>query len=407
MNDKNELIVTLLHKSINGITLTETEKADLEVWISQSEYNHRLYNEVMNSEAIQDEVKSMLNYDSKGLWKKISKEIHPQQEGGRLVSFFRERRHLQYAAAAVLLILISTTVYLMFFKTDAADRDPVSSTQQPAAIPDVAPGTEQAVLILDDGTTIPLDSAVNGQIATQGNTKIIKEDGLLAYNTDNQKTDDKKIQYNTIKTLRGQHYSSLVLSDGSKIWVNASSSIRYPANFSGKERNVEITGEVYFEVAKNPSMPFIVSAKGMKVEVLGTHFNINAYDDEVAVKTTLLEGAVKVTANGKPSFLKPGQQAQLTSSGEIKVNSDVNLDEAVAWKDGVFRFQSADMTTIMRQVSRWYDVDVIFKDQITEPYVVTRLTRNVSVSKLLKIFEAAGGVHFEIDEAGKKITVTK
>jgi ferric-dicitrate binding protein FerR (iron transport regulator) len=406
MNEKNELIVTLLHKSINGITLTETEKADLEAWISQSEYNHRLYNEVMNSDAIQDEVKSMLNYDSKALWKKITKEIHPQQEGGRLISIFRDRRYLRYAAAAVLLILISTTAYLMYFKTDEADRHPVSSTRQPTAVPDVAPGTEKAVLILDDGTTIPLDNAANGQIATQGNTTIIKEDGLLAYNADNQKAGDKTL-YNTIKTARGELYSSLVLSDGSKIWLNASSSIRFPATFSGKQRNVEITGEVYFEIAKNPNMPFTVSTKGMKVEVLGTHFNINAYDDEPTVKTTLLEGAVKVTANGKPGFLKPGQQAQLTTSGEIKVNSDVNIDEAMAWKEGVFRFQSEDMMTIMRQVSRWYNVDVVFKDQISERYVVTRLTRNVPVSKLLTIFETAGGVHFEIDEAGKKIIVSK
>jgi transmembrane sensor len=406
MNDKNELIVSLLHKSINGLTLTETEEQELEAWISRSEYNRRLYNEVMNAESMQEDVKSMLNYDSKALWKKINKEIHPEQSGGRLISFFRDRRPFKYAAAAVLLIVISTTAYLMFLKPDAS-RDPVSSTQHPAATPpDLVPGTEKAVLILADGSSIVLDNTANGQIATQGETKVIKEDGLLAYNNaDNNKAGDK-VMYNTIRTAKGQQFSSLVLSDGSKIWLNAASSITFPTAFSGKQRLVEITGEAYFEIAKNPSMPFIASVKGMKVEVLGTHFNINAYDDEAAIKTTLLEGAVKVTANGKSGFLKPGQQAQLASSGDIKVKSDANVEEVVAWKNGVFIFQNEDMTSIMRQVARWYDVDVVFKDQITERYVATSLSRNVPVSKLLQIFEAAGAVHFEINETNKKIIVS-
>jgi len=403
MNDKNELIVSLLHKSINGFTLTEAEKEELEAWISQSEYNHRLYNEVMNSEAIQVEVKSMLNYDSKALWKKISKEIHPPQTGNRLVSLFRDHP-LRYAAAAVLLIAISTTAYLMFVKPDAG-RHPVSSNKGPAATPpDIAPGTEKAVLILADGSSIVLDTATNGQIATQGGSKVIKEDGLLAYNAGKE---GGETLFNTIKTNKAQQFSSLVLSDGSKIWLNAASSITFPTTFSGKQRNVEITGEVYFEIAKNAAMPFIVSVRDMKVEVLGTHFNINAYDDESSIKTTLLEGAVKVTANGKSGFLKPGQQAQLSSSGEIKVKNDEDVEGVVAWKNGMFSFQNEDMASIMRQVSRWYNVEVAFKDQIQGLYVVTQVTRNVPVSKLLEIFEKTGGVHFEIDNSGKKIVVSR
>jgi transmembrane sensor len=270
----------------------------------------------------------------------------------------------------------------------------------------VAPGTEKAVLILADGSRIVLDSAANGQIAKQGNTTVIKEDGLLAYNPDNN-TPPGKTDYNIIQTIKGQQYSSLVLSDGTKIWLNASSSIRFPVTFTGKLREVEITGEVFFEVAKNPAMPFIVAAKGTKIEVLGTHFNINAYDDEAAIKTTLLEGAVKVTSNGKSSFLKPGQQSQVAANGEIKVSNDADIERVVAWKNGIFKFQDADMGTIMRQVARWYDVEVSYKDQITETYVITYLPRNVPVSKLLKMLEEAGGVHFEIDEANKKIIVEK
>jgi ferric-dicitrate binding protein FerR (iron transport regulator) len=200
----------------------------------------------------------------------------------------------------------------------------------------------------------------------------------------------------------------LVLSDGTKVWLNSVSSIHYPTAFVGKERIVDITGEVYFEVMKNRAMPFKVMVNGMQVEVLGTHFNINSYEDEANIKTTLIEGLVKIVNNRKASFLKPGQQAILRlrigqdEKREMKIVDNADIEEVVSWKKGLFRFQKADIKTIMRQVSRWYDVEVEYEKEVTETFSGT-IPRNVTVSKLFAMLELTGHVHFKID--GKKIMV--
>jgi transmembrane sensor len=408
----HDQIVAILHKCINGIALTEIEKKQLEDWKNKSSHNLSLYNEIMNSDDFGREVKEMLSYDSKNLWSKINRELHPKQSSNKIIFLFRHPA-FRYAAAVILLILISTAIYM--FTNPAHDKQQqVASNKLP--VHDVAPGMQQAVLTLADGKTLVLDNASNGTIATQGNTTVLKEDGLLAYNSDNDKP-QTEVLYNTITTPRAGYYSSLVLADGSKVWLNALSSIRFPTTFTGKDRVVEITGEAYFEVAKNPSRPFKVivnrsseNAGKEIVEVLGTHFNINSYSDEASIKTTLFEGAIKISAAGKTSFLKPGQQgvlrvAQNDNQNELKVIDDADMDEAIAWKNQAFIFKKQDIATIMRQVARWYDVQVVFEDKITEPFVVTNLSRNVPVSKLLKILEMAGGVHFEIDDANKKIIV--
>jgi len=398
-----EQLIGILYKSINGATLTDDEKSQLNEWLEQSHHNSKLYDEIMDSEVFRQDVKNALAYDNKLLWGKISRQISPPGQKNLLMSFFR-RRVFWYAAAAALLISISTTAYILFVKPTTDMPTQASETQQ-AVAKDVLPGTEQAILTLDDGTELALNKISNGKIAQQGNTIIVKEDGLLAYNANTSKP-SKTASFNTLTIPRGGYYSSLVLADGSKVWLNSESSIIYPTAFTDKERVVEIAGEIYFEVAKNASKPFKVKVKdrGMMVEVLGTHFNINAYNDETDIKTTLLEGLVKVSAKGKTSFLKPGQQASLNASNEIKVTDDANVEEVMAWKNGIFSFNKQDLETIMRQVSRWYGVDVVFEDKIPGHFVAT-VPRNVTVSKLLKIFETAGGVKFEIDEMNKKITV--
>jgi len=399
----NEQLIGILYKSINGAALTDDEKNQLSEWLEQSRHNRRIYDEIMNTENFRQELKNALAYDDKLLWDKISHQISPPGNKNSS-SFFRRRAFWYAAAAAILLISISTTAYILLVKPTT--QLPVQASQtQPTITKDVLPGTEQAILTLDDGTELALNKVSNGKIAEQGNTIIVKEDGLLAYNTNKNKS-SKKNSYNTLAIPRGGYFPSLVLADGSKVWVNSESSITYPTAFAGKERGVEITGEVYFEVAKNPSKPFKVKVKdkGMMVEVLGTHFNINAYKEEADVKTTLLEGSVKVSANGKTQLIKPGQQARLNTSNEIKVTDDVNVRDVIAWKNGIFSFNKVDLETIMRQVSRWYAVDVVFEDKISGHFVAT-VSRNVTVSKLLKIFEATGGVNFEIDDVNKKIIV--
>jgi transmembrane sensor len=275
---------------------------------------------------------------------------------------------------------------------------------------DVPPGREQATLTLADGRTIVLDEAREGTIATQGNSNVLKQDGQLVYNNN---TGEKQLAQliNTVTTPRGGSYP-LTLSDGTKLWLNAASSISFPAAFTGNERRVAITGEVYFEVAplspkgRQGRVPFIVEVKdkGMVVEVLGTHFNINSYDDESAIKTTLLEGAVKISAAGKVSMMKPGQQVQLSKNNEMKTLNEADTDVVMAWKNGFFGFRNTDLKTAMRQVSRWYDLEVEFRTDVSAMGYSAMLSRKLSALSLAAAMEETfGGVHFKLE--GKKMIV--
>jgi ferric-dicitrate binding protein FerR (iron transport regulator) len=252
---------------------------------------------------------------------------------------------------------------------------------------------------LADGSTIILDNVQNGTLAQQGNTKVIKEDGKLAYNLTS--TGINEVLYNTISTPRGGQYQ-VDLPDGSRVWLNAASSLHFPTAFVGKERRVEITGEAYFEVAKNKAQPFIVSVNGAEVQVLGTHFNVMAYNDENAIKTTLLEGSVKFVNGSTSSLLKPGQQSQLSENGQVKVVSNVDVDAVTAWKNGNFDFQGEDIETVMRQLSRWYNVDVVYRNKPDELFYA-EIPRNTKLSDVLKALELTGKLRFGIE--GKKIIV--
>jgi ferric-dicitrate binding protein FerR (iron transport regulator) len=264
---------------------------------------------------------------------------------------------------------------------------------------DVDPGSNKATLTLADGSMILLDDAKNGTLTQQGSAKVIKLEGKLLYDLGSEKA--KQIVYNTISTPKGGQYQ-LELPDGSLVWLNASSSIYFPTSFIEKERRVEITGEAYFEVAKSADKPFIVSVNNSEVQVLGTHFNINAYSDEEEVRTTLLEGSVKFVDGSNTSLLQPGQQSQLTKDRIVKVASNVDVNEVVSWKNGLFSFENAGIETIMRQLSRWYDVEIDYKGK-TDDIFVAEMSRNIKLSDVLKALELTGRVKFEID--GKKIVV--
>lgn len=264
---------------------------------------------------------------------------------------------------------------------------------------DVSPGGNKATLTLADGSTIVLDEAQNGELAQQGNSKIIKLDGKLSYDPINK--NPKEVVYNTISTPNGGQYQ-LELTDGSRVWLNATSSIHFPTTFIGKERRIEITGEAYFEIAKNRDMPFVVAINGAEVQVLGTHFNINAYNDEDNVKTTLLEGSIKFVNGDHSNILKPGQQSQLAKDGTFKVANDVNVDEVIAWKNGLFAFENASIEKVMRQFSRWYDVEIEYRGK-TDDLFIAEMRRNIKLSDALRALELTGRVKFDIE--GKKIIV--
>jgi ferric-dicitrate binding protein FerR (iron transport regulator) len=277
--------------------------------------------------------------------------------------------------------------------------------QAPAPAADIMPGGNKAILTLGDNTTINLDDAKNGVVGQQGNTQVVKsKEGRLDYYTVGAKA--SAITYNLLTTPRGGQYQ-LALPDGSKVWLNAASSLRYPTAFAGKERVVELHGEAYFEIAPNPSMPFKVAVSQQageapaEIEVLGTHFNVKAYADEPAVHTTLLEGSVRVRKGRNIVPLQPGQQASWNSARDVRV-VPADVEEAVAWKNGLFKFNEATIEDVMRQLSRWYDVEVVYTNGIPGDLFRGEIYRNVNVSKVLKVLEASG-VQFKVE--GKKILV--
>ena len=305
-------------------------------------------------------------------------------------------RKIVIAASIIGLIVITTLFFVTKSDTNGIAK---ANTVEHRFKDDVSPGGDKAVLTLADGSTIVLDDAQNGTLAQQGNAKIIKLDGKLSYDLTNK--NPKEVVYNTISTPKGGQYQ-LELPDGSLVWLNASSSIHFPTSFVEKERRVEITGEAYFEVAKNLNKPFIVGVNNSEVQVLGTHFNINSYSDEDDVKTTLLEGSVKFVNGATTSILKPGQQSQLAKDGSIKVESDVDVDKVVAWKNGLFDFENAGIETVMRQLSRWYDVEIDYNGKPDDLFIA-EMRRNIKLSDALKALELTGKVRFDIQ--GKKIIV--
>ncbi len=318
------------------------------------------------------------------------------------------KNHSPWYAAAAAVLLLAVSFGLYFYKNN-------SHIQSGRLISEnIAPGGNKAVLTLANGKQVILNSAANGKIAEQLGVSISKTaDGLLVCTavSDNRDTKNNTSQYNTITTPKGGQYQ-INLPDGSRVWLNAASSLRFPSSFSGKERRVELKGEGYFEV--NPvrgqaaGIPFIVSCSAQEVKVLGTHFNINSYSDETAVKTTLLEGSVLVhtaaQTPGAPGAVKlvPGQQAVL-SNNALKVER-ADVESVVAWKNGYFRFNDESLESIMRKVSRWYDVQVVFEneDLKNEPLAGV-VTRFASVSELLKKMELTGRVKFEIHENTIKV----
>jgi len=309
-----------------------------------------------------------------------------------------------WAAAAIFLIIASAS-YLLLTK-NAETKISTTTAQQQNKITDLAPGGNKAILTLADGRKIILDSAGNGTITKEGNTTVIKSDGLLTYEASTG--NGQEAAYNTITTPNGGQYR-LVLSDGSRIWLNAASSISYPTAFLQNERKVTVTGEAYFEVAHDPSKSFTVSVNGVDVEVLGTHFNVNAYTDESLLKTTLLQGKVKVTKAHKSVVLQPGQQAASYNDGAkentILINKNIDVDAVVAWKNGLFNFEHSDIDKILREFARWYDVEVQYEGKKTTKEFFGIVSRNSSLVSVLKALKAGGPAHLNYSIVGKKLIV--
>jgi transmembrane sensor len=382
----------LLHHLANDL-LTYEEKKELETFLAGEE-NRQLFMEVAD-EIVHEGSESHL-FDDR-LLPILARTLAIDRitpfvdgNGDKVVNINRhsagllKSKWLKYAAAVMLLSGACTWLY-------------VNSKKLPPALPvvqsittDVPPASGKAVLTLSDGSNIVLDNATNGQLANQDGVRIIKKaDGELEYSqlsVNDQPELMTAVPINTMSTPRGGQYQ-LTLPDKTKVWLNAGSSITYPTLFTGSRRNVSVTGEVYFEVMKNAKMPFHVRInEKTAVEVLGTHFNINAYADEPGVRTTLLEGKVKISFESQTAILKPGEQAQSSNHG-LDIIRDVNLQEAVAWKDGYFSFHQSDLAQVMREISRWYDVDVEYRREIPKRRFGGEISRNSTLSEVLKILQ--------------------
>lgn len=309
----------------------------------------------------------------------------------------------QYAAAAVLLLLM--VAYGVFFIT-GTNQQVVTAPAQITAT-DISPGSDKAILTFDDGRSVTLDEQQNGVLKDDRGVRIIKEDGMVVYEAIG--AGYGKTAYNVITTPRGGQYS-LRLPDGSKVWLNAASSLRFPTRFTGSQRTVELNGEAFFEIVPDSQRgeftPFYVETKGKQtVKVLGTKFNINSYADEHSIKTTLVEGSVEILdPQGETTRLKPRQQAMLSDNGKLRVIDGVDLEEALAWRNGMWLFRETEIREILRQVARWYDVDVVYEKDIPERRFNGGISRDSRLSSILAILETSG-IHFSVE--GKTIKVTR
>ena len=304
------------------------------------------------------------------------------------------RKWWKVAGAAVAISVIALTAFLLMRGNEEL---PSTENGKTAPIAQIVPGKNGAVLTLADGRQIVLDSAGNGTLTAQGKTTVAISEGRLIYSGDSE---GNKAYFNTMTTPKGRKFQ-LVLPDGSSVWLNAASSITYPTIFSGNTREVTITGEAYFEVAKDRTKPFHVKVNSMDIEVLGTHFNVNAYSNESDMKTTLFEGSVKVNMQDKSNILKPGQQA-IVNDQQIRTDNNADLDQVLSWKNDLFNFNRANLQSIMKQLERWYDIEVVYEGNIPEGSFRGKVSRNSDLSDVLNILKDVG-IRFKIE--GKKIIV--
>lgn len=379
-------VARLIAGFIRG-TLSRNEQLELDEWVAANDENMQLFERLTDEKNIEAATKWMETIETeKALEKKKEKMVFNKAATGKAWL-----RLLPYAVAASVIIVFG----LLYFKPFADNGSTPGVVDENKV--DILPGSDRATLTLEDGRVIVLDSkgsdtSINNQI------RILQQQGEVVYN---DQTTDNSMAYHTLTIPRQGQYK-LTLPDGTKVWLNAESSIRYPVSFSGNERKVFVTGETYFEVAKDKSKPFRAVADDVMVEALGTRFNINAYPDEPFMNATLVEGSVLVSNGKTDNILKPGQQAQLSAIGFSIAN--VETADIIAWKDNQFKFVNTPLDVIMRQVERWYDAEVVYESKPTDHFNA-EVSRDVPVSKLLHYLELTNRVHFKIEN--RKIIVMK
>jgi transmembrane sensor len=400
MPSSGKQIAEIIIKYIKGEDLNDEESVQLHQFL-ESDSNRRLFNYLTNKYDLEKEANE-LSKIRKEVWHQVTSNSEYTVIPVRTLSI-----RIKAIAIAATVLLVAGSVYFWFGRSSAkAGIINNTITLTPA---EVQPANNKTILTLADGRTITLDPAIEGAVATETGGNIVQlKGGELVYQSVNEHSNLSTIIYNTVATSKGGK-QRIVLSDGTTVWLNATSSIKYPVAFAGDQRKVFITGEAYFEVSHisppggKGKLPFIVSLPGgNEVEVLGTHFNVNSYDDEESVKVTLLEGKVKVSmVNGESSMLKPSQQAKVTDNSQLTIDYSPDVDQVMAWKNGLFNFKSVSIEAILREASRWYDIDVEYKGKPADKFS-GKISRQVSLGQLLTILEASD-VAFEFKEGRKLI----
>lgn len=385
--EKAELLYRYLRDELRG-----EELAMVEEWLAADEHNRKLADQFKDQATLEKEIALFSSNDKDKAWESISART---ARGAGTVLLRRRKTLLLSVAAVALLCLVGG--WLIW---QAPVNRPGTIKQNAVAQAQSTPvNSGKTRLVLANGAVIELDETEDGALFEDSSSKLLKKNGELLY----QSKDDEKgtaVGYNMIYTPVGRQYR-IVLPDKSKVWLNATSSLRYPTAFHDSVREVELVGEAYFEVAKNQNMPFIVKAGETKVEVVGTHFNVMAYPDEKTTRTTLLEGAVIVSNQREKQKMKPGQEA--VSGNGIRL-AEADLQAAVAWKQGFFHFDNAGIEIVMRQLKRWYDVEVVYENGIVPDIHFSGIISQKSpVEQVITMINTSGNLHMEMQ--GKKVMV--
>ncbi|GGH57061.1 ferric-dicitrate binding protein FerR (iron transport regulator) [Filimonas zeae] len=389
---QNERIAALVMKHLqDNLTVPETE--ELERWKNESAANSELFATLTHPDTIRQEVQRLDAANNAIRQKLAAAGIHITDAPATVKPPARLRTITRWVAAACLVLAAGTAALL--WRKQPAPAKPEAKAVAPLSVP---PGKNGAVLTLADGSTLVLDSMGNGEITTQTGAKLILKDSALAY-TPAGGAANGAIGYNTMTTPNGRQFQ-VTLPDGSKVWLNAASSLRYPTAFTGKERLVEVTGEAWFEVAPKANMPFRINVNNQAtIEVLGTSFNVNAYENEGMVRATLINGAIAVSNQQQRAVLKPGQQASVAPTAGSRMRVELaDVDKVAAWRYGLFNFQDASLQEVMKQLERWYDIRVVYDKKIPDIKFGGELSRNMTLEGLLRTLEASE-VHFRMEDA--------
>ncbi len=392
-------IAKILINHLEG-NLSEVEKQHLAEWLEADPQNERLLRELKTDEYLRKELKLLHSFDEQKAFEKIRETLSKRVP---LVSLKnnRIRRMVGVAAAAIVLLAVSATIFYLY-SPKQEDRTIVQVEKSPDLLDEkILPGGNIATLTLSDGSVISLNDTENGVLTQEGNVDIVKlKDGQIVYGK--AENTSKEILYNIVSTPRGGQYN-LTLSDGTKVWLNAASSLRFPASFSNIDRRVEMEGEVYFDIAADSKHPFIVLVNGAEILVTGTQFNVDAYQDESFMKVTLLEGNVSLKNKNEQISLTRGQQAEFAKAGKFLIHKKIDLEEVIAWKEGLFHFNKADIKTVMQDIARWYDVEVEFTNSGKNKVFKGEMQRDLELSQVIKILNKH---HINIELSGRKMIVS-